>query len=368
MTEHGKRGREERVRALLYEVQRYVVFFSLVGIAVSCCMMLFVTKMTETMGLTLTAPDIQQAAKLTMANVLLITTVFAVFDKFRRIYMVERPVRRIMQAADRMMQGDFDVRIAPLHRFDSMDGLQDIADCMNRMAQELSGTETLRTDFIANVSHELKTPLTVIHNYAAMIGQPGLDEAQRREYARAISDTARRLANLITNILRLNKLENQQIFPSRERFDLGEQLCACLIDFEDAWEKKQLDIETDIEEGVYVCCDEELLTLVWNNLFSNAVKFTDQGGRISLSLYTDGGDAVVSVSDTGCGFGKEVGAHIFEKFYQGDPSRATQGNGLGLALVRRVVDIVGGDIAVSSETGRGSTFVVRIRKDCLGAA
>lgn len=118
--------------------------------------------------------------------------------------------------------------------------------------------------------------------------------------------------------------------------------------FEDDWEKKQLEIETDVEDGVMVCCDAELLTLVWNNLFSNVIKFTDRGGCVSLSLRTEGDAAVVRVADIGCGFGAEVGAHIFEKFYQGDPSRASQGNGLRLALVRRVVDIVGGDIALPS--------------------
>ena len=177
-----------------------------------------------------------------------------------------------------------------------------------------------------------------------------------------MSDTARRLADLITNILKLNKLENQQIYPAAAPYDLGEQLCACLLGFENAWEAKNLEIETDIEQGVQVCTDAELLGLVWNNLFSNAVKFTEPGGKIGLTLHARGPEAVVEVYDTGCGIPPEVGKHIFEKFYQGDTSHATQGNGLGLALVRRVVDIVGGSIAVSSEVGRGSRFTVTLRR------
>ena len=153
----------------------------------------------------------------------------------------------------------------------------------------------------------------------------------------------------------------QALSLRKERFDLGEQLCECLLGFENAWEAKNLEIETDIADGITVESDRELLSLVWNNLFSNAVKFTEAGGKVGLKLYQDTGCAVVEVSDTGCGISPEIGAHIFEKFYQGDTSHATQGNGLGLALVKRVVDIVGGEIGVSSELGKGTTFTVKIK-------
>ena len=182
------------------------------------------------------------------------------------------------------------------------------------------------------------------------------------EYARAVTAAARRLANLITNILKLNKLENQQIYPVVKTYDLGEQICECLLSFEDVWEKKNLEINTDVEEEVMVDTDAELLALVWNNLFSNAVKFTDPGGKLFLSLKSEGDYAIVQVTDTGCGIPPEVGRHIFEKFYQGDTSHASQGNGLGLALVKRVIDIVGGDISVSSQVGKGSTFTVKLRR------
>ena len=230
------------------------------------------------------------------------------------------------------------------------------------MTEELAGTETLRTDFIANVSHELKTPLAVMGNYATMLQKPNITDEERYEYAKAISESARRLAQLITNILKLNKLENQQIFPQLDEYDLGEQLCESLLQFEDIWEKKNLNIETDIEDGVRIRSDSELLSLVWNNLISNAVKFTPEGGTIGVSLKTDGDLVAVSVRDTGCGIKPEVGQHIFEKFYQGDTSHATQGNGLGLALVKRVVDILKGEIGVQSVYGQGSTFTVKFRR------
>jgi signal transduction histidine kinase len=259
------------------------------------------------------------------------------------------------------MQGDFSVRVRPMHGA-GMEGFNQIGMAINAMAKELAGTETLRTDFIANVSHELKTPLAVMGNYATMLQRPGITEEEKNEYAKAISEAARKLAQLITNILKLNKLENQQIFPQPQEFDLGEQLCECLLVFEDAWEAKNLEIETDIEDDVRIKSDPELLSLVWNNLISNAVKFTPNGGTIGLSLKTEDSSVVVQVRDTGCGMKPEVGQHIFEKFYQGDTSHATQGNGLGLALVKRVVDILSGEIGVQSVYGQGSTFTVKFKR------
>ena len=352
-------------RQVLRAVNNYVVFFLVVAFAVTCCMLLFVTTLADSMGLVFTSENIAQAAKLTFGNVVLITLIFGTIDYLRRMLMVERPVKRITEAAEKIMQGDFSVRIQPLRGIPDETGFNRIIACINQMAQELSGTETLRTDFIANVSHELKTPLAVMGNYAAMLQRPGITGEEKIEYAKAISEAARRLAQLITNILKLNKLENQQIFPQLAEYDLGEQLCESLLQFEDAWERKALNIETDIADGVQIRSDAELLSLVWNNLISNAVKFTPEGGMVSVSLKADDRFVTVSVSDTGCGMKPEVGQHIFEKFYQGDTSHATQGNGLGLALVKRVVDILNGEIGVQSVFGQGSTFTVRIKRGVL---
>ena len=348
-------------RQILKAANNYVVFFLTVAFAVSCCMMLFVSTLSDTMGLDLTADNVGAAAKVTFANVLLITFVFGTVDYVRRKITVDRPVRQITEAAKKIMQGDFSVRIPPIHGAGT-DGFNQIREAINKMAEELSGTETLRTDFIANVSHELKTPLAVMGNYATMLQQPRITEEEKNEYAKAISEAARKLAQLITNILKLNKLENQQIFPQPQEFDLGEQLCESLLQFEDAWEAKNLEIETDIEDDVRIKSDPELLSLVWNNLISNAVKFTPDGGTIGVSLKTADHAVIVQVRDTGCGMKPETGIHIFEKFYQGDTSHATQGNGLGLALVKRVMDILNGEIGVQSVYGEGSTFTVKFKR------
>ena len=343
-------------------LQNYVTFFLLIAFIVTCCMTLFVTTLADSMGLVFTKDNMTEAALLTFGNVLLISIGAATIDYIRRKLMVDKPVRQIMNALDLVMQGDFTVRIAPVKEFAGETGFNEIINAINAMTAELQGTETLRTDFIANVSHELKTPLAVMGNYATMLQQPGISEEDRFEYAKAISHSARRLAALITNILKLNKLENQQIFPKHEQYDLSGQLCEALLQFEDAWEAKNLNIETEIEDDVRICSDAELLSLVWNNLISNAVKFTPADGTVGIRLYLEQDSVLVSVSDTGCGIDPETGKHIFEKFYQGDTSHATQGNGLGLALVKRVMDILNGEISVRSTPGQGSTFTVKLRR------
>jgi len=338
-----------------------MLFFLTVGFIVSCCMMLFVRTLADTMELTLTNDNIAAAAKVTFWNVILITFLFKFADYIRRKIMVERPTKIITEATEKIMSGDFSVRIKPMQS-SGTEGFNQIAMAINQMAEELGSVETLRTDFIANVSHEMRTPLAVMQNYGTLLQTPGLSEDKRIEYARGITESSRRMADMMTNILKLNRLENQQIYPQVSEFDLGEQLCECLLQYENVWEKANIEIETDIAENVKVKADAELLGHVWNNLFSNAFKFTPSGGTVTVSLTATDHHAVVKVTDTGCGMTAEVGEHIFEKFYQGDTSHSVQGNGLGLALVKRVIDIMQGEIGVESAVGKGSTFTVRIRR------
>ena len=349
-------------RRLFHELGSFLLFFCTVGFIVSCCMMLFLNVLSKEMGLVYTPENIADAAKLTFINVVIITVLFKIIDFIRRRIMVDRPVKMITDAAERITKGDFSVRVKPMGG-SGMEGFNQIGEALNAMTEELSGVETLRSDFIANVSHEMKTPLAVMQNYGTLLQTPELSEETRIEYAKAITDASRRLNNMMTNILKLNRLENQQIYPNLTDFDLGEQLCEVLLQYESLWEKKNIEIKTDICDGVMISADAELLSLVWSNLFSNAFKFTEDGGKVSISLSADEKYATVKVTDTGCGMSAEVGAHIFEKFYQGDTSRATQGNGLGLALVRRVVDIMQGEIGVESAVGIGSAFTVRIRRN-----
>ena len=185
-----------------------------------------------------------------------------------------------------------------------------------------------------------------------------ITEEQRNEYLDIIVSESERLANMSANSLLLSKLENQQIFPEKKPYNLSEQLCECMLLFESKFEKKNLNIQLDLDENLIIKADYDLLTHVWSNLFSNAIKFNQVNGKIFLSLSKEGNFAIVKVKDTGCGMTKETCEHIFEKFYQSDTSRSTQGNGLGLALVKRVIDITSGDISVSSTVGVGTTFTV----------
>ena len=273
----------------------------------------------------------------------------------------DAPMQAISDATKKVAQGDFTVRIDALHDEEKEDYLDLMIHDINTMIAELGSIETLKTDFVSNVSHEIKTPISVIQNYAQLLKSDTLTEQERKDYSETIYDAANRLNTLITNILRLNRLENQRLTPAAAPFDLSAQLTECLLGFETVWEEKQIEIEPNIEDGVAVVADKELLSIVWNNLLSNAFKFTEPGGTVGVTLKSEGKDASVTIRDTGCGITPEAARHIFDKFYQGDTSHATQGNGLGLALVKRILDMTGGEIAVESKPGEGSVFTVRLR-------
>ena len=348
---------------ILRGIYRYFLFFLLVALLVSCTMCLFVNTLSKNLHLELTGETLSSAAKLTFLSVIVLSAAITAADALRRRTTTEKMTMHILTAAKQIVMGNFSVRVAPAGRVGIDEHYLEIIDCFNQMAQELQSVETLRTDFIANVYHEMKTPLSVIQNYGTLLQAPQLSDVQRLEYARGITDASRRMADMMTNILKLNRLENQKIFPQAAAYDLGEQICECLLQYESVWEKGKIGLDTSIAENVIVRADRELLGLVWNNLFSNAFKFTPEGGSVSVSLAAEEEFAVVQVNDTGCGISAEVGRHMFEKFYQGDTARSVQGNGLGLALVKRVIDILHGEIDVESTVGVGTSFTVRIRRD-----
>lgn len=356
--------KQEKRNGMIFKgLRNFLIFFALVAFIITCNITLFATTLSNTLDIPLTDENLEAAAKLTFGNVVFFSLLFCIIDMIRRKWMISRPVKCITDAAEKIMQGDFSVRIKPQGRLGTDETFHTIIECFNKMAEELGSVETLRTDFIANVSHEMKTPLAVMQNYGTLLQAPELTDEKRSEYAKGVTDASRRMANMMANILKLNRLENQQIFPHPTELDLGEQLCECLLQYENVWEKAGIEIDTDIAENVTVKGDEELLNLVWNNLLSNAFKFTDAGGKVTVTLTADETYAVVKIKDTGCGMTPEVGAHIFEKFYQGDTSRSVQGNGLGLALVKRVIDIMRGEIGVESVLGEGSVFTVKIRRE-----
>ena len=288
--------------------------------------------------------------------------VCTLFDILRRKRMVERPAKLILEATQKIASGDFSVRLSSIHEFANYDQYDLIYQNINAMTEELSRNEVLKNDFISNVSHEIKTPLSVIQNYAKTLQNDNIDEEKKQECLKGLIEQSKRLSALISNILKLNKLENQKLIPEKDEFDLSELVRVCIIDFESLFERKKLELVCDIDD-IKIVNSESLLELVFNNLISNAIKFTPEGGKITITLKDDGEYAILSVQDTGCGISKEVGQHIFEKFYQGDTSRASEGNGLGLALVKKVIDVIGGEISVESKVGVGSKFTIKLKKD-----
>ena len=227
------------------------------------------------------------------------------------------------------------------------------------MVEELGTVETLREDFIAGVSHELKTPLTAIEGYAVLLGEPDITAAEQRQYTQEILDSSRRLSRMVSSILPLSSLDHCSELPGCREFSLDEQLRQCLLELEPHWTRKHLELDLELPEA-RCTGSEELCRQIWQNLYSNAIKFTPDGGTITTRITTEPGWVTVSISDTGIGMPGEVQKHIFEKFYQGDASHSTNGTGLGLALAKRITDLHGGSISVRSAPGEGSCFSVRL--------
>lgn len=299
-------------------------------------------------------------AFLMLLFIVIFSVLGATVDALRRKSMIDRPVNKILDATDRIAKGDFSVRLDISHDYGKYTKYDLVMENLNVMAAELRKMEVLKTDFISNVSHEIKTPLSIIQNYANALQKGDLDEETREKYAKTLVAASKRLSALITNILKLNKLENQEIKTERVPFNLSDSLSESVLSFEEILENKKIELVCDLEE-VTLFSSPDLLEIVWNNLLSNAIKFTPEGGMVEVKLKKAGDTAVVSVRDTGCGISPETGTHIFEKFYQGETSHAGEGNGLGLALVKKVIDILGGEINVQSEIGTGSTFTILLK-------
>ena len=299
-------------------------------------------------------------AILMLIVIIILSAICTLIDTLRRKYSIEKPVNQILDATERIARGDFTVRLDAAHEYGKYTDYDLIMENVNTLAAELGKSEILKTDLISNVSHELKTPLTVIQNYAGLLKNENLDGETRAKYAQTLQNAALKLSNLISNILKLNKLEHQEIQPDFQTFNLTEALAQTVITYEDLAESKHLTLECDFEE-ITAYSAPSLLEIVWNNLLSNAIKFTESGGVVAIKAKRKGDDAVVEFCDSGCGISAETGARIFEKFYQGDTSHSVEGNGLGLPLVKKVIDILGGEISVQSTLGKGSTFTVVLK-------
>lgn len=296
---------------------------------------------------------ISMTATFLLGTALALTIVFTVMQR----YIYGKPIQIIADAARRVSEGDFSVRIDPIRKDGKKNEIEVLIEDFNKMVQELQSTEILKSDFISNVSHEIKAPLNVIQSYSTALKDPGLSKEAQRQYADTIIQATKDMSEMISNILRLNKLEHQEIHPVSAPYPIGEQLRRCALNYMPQWEEKEIDFQIEVAD-IMIAYDDSLLEMVWNNLISNAVKFTPQGGQIMLTSWVKNEQLYVRITDTGIGMDSTTMSNIFDKFYQGDLSHSVTGNGLGLALVKKVLEIVGGQILVNSTPGEGSSFTV----------
>ena len=295
-------------------------------------------------------------AAMTLSSILIGFILAALAPKF-----VFKRLTKISEGMTEIAHGNFKTRIPERDKADALSEFGELERTFNQMAADLDGIEIFRNDFINNFSHEFKTPIVSLRGFARQLQSGDITDEQRKEYIDIIVTESERLANMSTNVLLLSKLENQQIVSEKTEFYLDEQIRSSILLLEKAWTDKELELDIDLDPIKYTF-NEEMLSHVWVNLFSNAIKFTANGGRISCRLTQNDSVVVCTVSDTGIGMTEETKSRIFEKFYQGDTSHSGSGNGIGLNIVYRVITLAGGTISVDSTYGKGTTLTVTLPK------
>ena len=270
-----------------------------------------------------------------------------------------KPIAATTEVINNVAQGNFDVEIDTSN---FRGEIKNMADDINIMIGELRSMEVMREDFVSNISHEFKAPLSAIQGYVTLISNPAISSRQKEEYFELLTQSTRQLSDLVENVLKLSRLDSQNIVQQSEKFRLDEQLRRTIIMYEKQWSEKNLELELDLPECEYTG-NEKMLNQIWINLIGNSVKFTNNGDKIRIRIDNNSPDIIkVTVSDTGEGMTEEVQKHIFERFYQGDTSRKSQGNGVGLSIVKKIADLTDCEIEVESEFGIGSTFTVTLKR------
>ncbi|NMO76902.1 MULTISPECIES: sensor histidine kinase [Bacillaceae] len=265
------------------------------------------------------------------------------------------PIRTVIDATHKVAGGDFSVQV----NIKGIGELEELSHSFNKMTQELSGIETLRSDFVNNFSHEFKTPIVSLRGFAKLLKENNLTEVERQEYLDIIITESERLAALSTNVLILSKYENLEIITEKAPFRLDEQIRKTIVLMEPKWSAKEILLNVELDEVIFNG-NEDLTQQIWLNLLDNAIKFSDSGGKIDITLTNTKEEICFLIRDNGPGMDEHTKKHLFDKFYQGDTSHSQSGNGLGLALVKRIVELCDGRIYAESEKGKGSTFIVRL--------
>jgi signal transduction histidine kinase len=266
----------------------------------------------------------------------------------------------VLDSMKKLESGDFSVRINK-HKLFSPTPLMKFSDVFNTLAEELESIEMLRSDFVNNFSHEFKTPIVSMRGFASLLRETDLSNEKRKEYVDIIISESDRLAALATSVLNLSKIESQTILTGCEYFEMGEGVRQAILILEHKWAEKNLDIEIVLDDVEYYG-NNRLLREVWLNILDNAVKFSDPGGKLIVKIADSPDKADFSVRDFGRGMDKFSVKHIFDKFYQGDTSRSLSGYGLGMSIVKKIVDLHGGLVIIDSEPDKGTTTIVSLPK------
>lgn len=284
---------------------------------------------------------------------LLISLFFGTIISFIAARKVTMPMKTFERVTNEVAKGNFDVQL-PLTKNEEMNEL--IVN-FNKMVRELKSNETLKSDFISNVSHEFKTPLSTIQAYSKALRNKDLDDEMRKRYEEILDSNIKKLTNLTSNILSLSKIENQEIVASKVHYFLDEEIRQSILSLESEWQKKNIEFDLMLEPVKHFG-NKELLSQVWQNLIGNAIKFSNVNGKILISTAKFENKIKVRITDFGIGMDEETKKHIYDKFYQGDTSHNAEGNGLGLALVSRILKILNAEISVTSAPNEGATFVI----------
>ncbi len=289
-----------------------------------------------------------------MATFIISSAVIGTIISYIVAKRVLSPLSDFKDAIREIERGNFNVSVDPEG---TPQVFAELIESFNRMAKELSGTEMFRSDFINSFSHEFKTPIVSIGGFAKRLRRNDLSAEKRREYIDIIISESQRLTNLSSNILMLNKFENQEYITDCDTFLIDEQLRSCVLLLEKQWSKKQLTFNIDMEH-IEFFGNQEMLSQVWLNVIGNSIKFSPEGSEIAIRAIRSESRIRISITDRGEGMDEQTMAHIFERFYQGDTAHASEGNGLGLPLVKRIIELCGGTIRVESEKGKGTVFTV----------
>ncbi|MPM53346.1 Adaptive-response sensory-kinase SasA [bioreactor metagenome] len=268
------------------------------------------------------------------------------------------PFRVLNVAMKKLASGDFSVRIELSNHFAAYE-FDELTASFNLMAEQLGSVEMLRSDFVNNFSHEFKTPIVSVKGFAKVLKKDELSLAERNEYLDIIINEADRLATLSRNVLSLSKIENQTIITDNNWYDLTEQLRCAILLLENKWQLKHLDLDINLEE-IKFFGNEELLNQIWINLIDNAIKFSNDSGQLSIRLMRNQDDIVFEIRDTGIGMSPETQKFMFDKFYQGDTSHSVEGNGIGMTIVRKIVELYKGEIFIDSTLNQGTSIIITL--------